>query len=208
MLQLQCMQRPLGAIVASARTAARNFSSNIAASVPRVEAADARATSELLQAEQPFVLLGKHVATQYKCLTLTVPLPAGQQLTTAIAGSMEEWDAMRWSAAMLRERHGAHPTDLQTHELRRAVSGVGTVPLHHLWARCWARWARGCLHGTGATVVPVERSEGGADYRDAFSGSNSKGASFEADVPMTLAALLDQMEQRSKDVLSGSIDRG
>ena len=79
-----------------------------------------------------------------------------------------------------------------------------------------------CLHGAvaclsagksslryaGSVVVPVERSEGGADYRDAFRDSNSRGASFEADVPMTLAALLDHMEQRSSDVLSGSADRG
>ncbi len=60
---------------------------------------------------------------------------------------------------------------------------------------------------TGSVGIPVERSEGGADYRAAFSGSNSKGASFEADVPMTLAALLDHMEQRSQDILSGSTDR-
>ena len=52
--------------------------------------------------------------------------------------------------------------------------------------------------------MPVERSEGGADYRDAFSGSKRNGASFEADVPMRLAALLDHMEQRSSEVLSGS----
>lgn len=52
----------------------------------------------------------------------------------------------------------------------------------------------------------MERSEGGADYRDAFDGSNRQGASFEADVPMTLAALLDHMEQRSIEVLSGCTD--
>ena len=60
----------------------------------------------------------------------------------------------------------------------------------------------------GSVVVPVERSEGGADYRDAFSGSTSRDTSFEADVPMTLAALLDHMEQRSQDVLSVPTQRG
>ena len=69
-------------------------------------------------------------------------------------------------------------------------------------------WAKGVPLRAGSVVVPVERSEGGADYRAAFSGSNSRGTSFEADVPMTLAALLDHMEQRSQDVLSGAADRG
>ena len=67
---------------------------------------------------------------------------------------------------------------------------------------------KGSPRCTGSVVVPVERSKGGADYRDAFNGSNSRGASFEADVPMSLAALLDHMEQRSQDVLGGSTDRG
>ena len=60
---------------------------------------------------------------------------------------------------------------------------------------------------TGSSVVPVERSEGNADYRDAFTGSKATGASFEADIQMTLAALLDHMEQRSSEVLGGSTDR-
>ena len=60
---------------------------------------------------------------------------------------------------------------------------------------------------TGAVVVPAERSQGGADYRDAFRSPERSGTGFEADVPMTLAALLDHMEERSSDVLSGSADR-
>ena len=59
--ELQCMQRAVGTIVAIARTAVRNFSSNTASSIPRVDAADVEATSELLRAEQPFVLLGNAV---------------------------------------------------------------------------------------------------------------------------------------------------
>ena len=70
-----------------------------------------------------------------------------------------------------------------------------------------ARSLRGLLLRAGSVVVPVERCQGGADYRDAFRGPQRSGAAFEADVPMTLAALLDHMEQRSGDVLGDSADR-